>query len=151
MQSEYKQKFSDFSTETLITMLANRTDFRLEAIAAMEEILQERNLPANEIQSMLSDAEQAKQAQAQLAEEPMPLGLKMTLLVFPVIHWCGSRESLFEGKGIPPKGCRYRSMDGIGVTLLGFIGFDPIRLNFDCFHFGIMGFVLQILHFQVFF
>ena len=85
MQSEYKQKFSDFSTETLITMLANRTDFRLEAIAAMEEILQERNLPANEIQSMLSDAEQAKQAQAQLAEEPMPLGLKMTLLVFPVI------------------------------------------------------------------
>ncbi len=118
MQSEYKQKFSDFSTETLITMLANRTDFRLEAIAAMEEILQERNLPANEIQSMLSDAEQAKQAQAQLAEEPMPLGLKMTLLVFPVIGFIGAAVvSLY----LKEKGYHQKAADTVLWTVLGLL------------------------------
>ena len=118
MQSEYKQKFSDFSTETLITMLANRTDFRLEAIAAMEEILRERNLPANEIESMLSDAEQAKQAQAQLAEEPMPLGLKMTLLVFPVIGFIGAAVvSLY----LKEKGYHQKAADTVLWTVLGLL------------------------------
>ncbi len=118
MQSEYKQKFSDFSNERLITMLANRTDFRLEAIAAMEEILQERNLPANEIQSMLSDAEQAKQAQAQLAEEPMPLGLKMTLLVFPVIGFIGAAVvSLY----LKEKGYHQKAADTVLWTVLGLL------------------------------
>ena len=118
MQSEYKQKFSDFSNERLITMLANRTDYRLEAIAAMEEILRERNLPANEIQSMLSDAEQAKQAQAQLAEEPMPLGLKMTLLVFPVIGFIGAAVvSLY----LKEKGYHQKAADTVLWTVLGLL------------------------------
>jgi hypothetical protein len=118
MQSEYKQKFSDFSNERLITMLANRTDYRPEAIAAMEEILQERNLPANEIESMLSDAEQAKQAQAQLAEEPMPLGLKMTLLVFPVIGFIGAAVvSLY----LKEKGYHQKAADTVLWTVLGLL------------------------------
>ncbi|MBK9450327.1 MAG: hypothetical protein IPN95_13130 [Bacteroidetes bacterium] len=99
-------------------MLANRTDYRPEAIAAMEEILQERNLPANEIQSMLSDAEQAKQAQAQLAEEPMPLGLKMTLLVFPVIGFIGAAVvSLY----LKEKGYHQKAADTVLWTVLGLL------------------------------
>lgn len=118
MQSKYKQKFSDFSNERLITMLANRTDYRPEAIAAMEEILRERNLPANEIESMLSDAEQAKQAQAQLAEEPMPLGLKMTLLVFPVIGFIGAAVvSLY----LKEKGYHQKAADTVLWTVLGLL------------------------------
>ncbi|MEY3442957.1 MAG: hypothetical protein RLZZ519_1238 [Bacteroidota bacterium] len=118
MKLEYKQRFRDFSNERLITMLANRTDYRPEAIEAMEEILRERNLPSNEIESMLTEAEEAKQAQAQLADEPMPVGLKLILFFFPVIGFIGAAVvSLY----LKEKGYHQKAADSVLWTILGLL------------------------------
>jgi hypothetical protein len=128
MKLHYKNKFVNFSNEQLILMWANRQDYLPDAIAAIDEILQERNLDATHLAKAVAEVELGKAAENKLAAEPMPNWVKLLLACFPVIGILGAAVIAMLLK---EKGYHQKAAEVVIWTVFGQLGWGVLLLIFS--------------------
>lgn len=99
-------------------MLAQRDDYRPEAVATMLEILKERNVPQDAIDTQLAMLEVELKAHAQIADDPLSPKMKWLLIAVPVLGLIAGR---FLSAMLSSQGKEQKRADVLKYTILGFL------------------------------
>ena len=84
-----REKYTSYSDEQLLNILANREDYVEEAIQVIEELVAERDIDQEKIENTLEEIHSINQEREKIQYEPLGMGMKILLLVFPIIGIIG--------------------------------------------------------------
>lgn len=84
-----REKYKSYSDEHLLHMLANREDYIEEAIQVIEALVAERKIDPKKIENTLEEIQSIKREKEKIENEPLGSGMKILLIVFPIIGIIG--------------------------------------------------------------
>ena len=87
--NKLREKYKSFSDEQLLNILANREDYVEEAIQVIEELVAERDIDQEKIENTIEEIRFINQEKEKIQNEPLGNGMKVLLLLFPIIGIIG--------------------------------------------------------------